>query len=137
MDPARLAAAFAAALQSSDEEAPASDPAATRAGRGAVTSSPDPAATHAGHGAVGSISDPAATHAQPAAVARSDATPPASDAVATAPDLATAIAIAASYGAPIVIAGSLFLVGEARSLLLGAPTDPVWISDPPAAPPAR
>ena len=31
-----------------------------------------------------------------------------------------------------MIAGSLFLVGEARVLLLGAPADPVWVSDPPA-----
>ncbi|HEX3758728.1 MAG TPA: Mur ligase family protein [Kofleriaceae bacterium] len=57
-------------------------------------------------------------------------------AVAAAPDLAAALAIAATYGAPIVIAGSLFVVGEARTLLLGAPTDPVRVSDP-AAPPAR
>jgi len=153
MDPARLAGAFADTMRSSRERAPAFKPVATHAERGVVTSASDPVATqtelgaiasisgpvatHAERGAVGSISDPAATHAQPAAVARSDATPPASDAIATAPDLAAAIAIAATYGAPIVIAGSLFLVGEARSLLLGAPTDPVWISDPSAAPLAR
>ena len=50
----------------------------------------------------------------------------------TAPDLATALARARDLGGPIVIAGSLFLVGEARVLLLGAPADPVWVSDPPA-----
>jgi len=56
-------------------------------------------------------------------------------AVATAPDLATAIDLARTRGATsILIAGSLFLVGEARTLLLGAPTDPVVVSDPSAAP---
>src|SRR5262249_6331075 len=48
-----------------------------------------------------------------------------------APDLATALAIARTHAAPILIAGSLFLVGEARTLLLGAPTDPIFVSDPP------
>jgi hypothetical protein len=33
---------------------------------------------------------------------------------------------------PIVVAGSLFIVGEARVLLCGAEADPVWVSDPPA-----
>ena len=51
----------------------------------------------------------------------------------TAPDLGTALARARALGGPIVIAGSLFLVGEARVLLLGAPADPVWVSDPPAS----
>jgi dihydrofolate synthase/folylpolyglutamate synthase len=51
---------------------------------------------------------------------------------ATAPDLRTALAIAARRAAPIAIAGSLFIVGEARSLLLDAPTDPMPVSDPPA-----
>jgi dihydrofolate synthase / folylpolyglutamate synthase len=64
------------------------------------------------------------------------AAPGAPAAVAAAPDLAAALAVAATYQAPIVIAGSLFLVGEARTLLLGAPTDPVRLSDP-AGPPAR
>ena len=59
--------------------------------------------------------------------------------VETAPDLAHAItaarahAIAAARGRDdglVVIAGSLFLVGEARTLLLNAPTDPLAISDP-------
>jgi dihydrofolate synthase/folylpolyglutamate synthase len=50
----------------------------------------------------------------------------------TAPDLRAALTVAATHRAPILIAGSLFLVGEARTLLLGAPTDPIPISDPPA-----
>jgi dihydrofolate synthase/folylpolyglutamate synthase len=49
-----------------------------------------------------------------------------------APDLRAALAAAAAHGAPILVAGSLFLVGEARTLLLGAPTDPVLVTDPPA-----
>ncbi|HEX5060632.1 MAG TPA: Mur ligase family protein [Kofleriaceae bacterium] len=53
--------------------------------------------------------------------------------IETAPDLATAIARARTLGSPILIAGSLFLVGEARTLLLGAPTDPVVVSDPVSA----
>ncbi len=51
----------------------------------------------------------------------------------TAPDLAHALARARVLGGTIVIAGSLFLVGEARVRLLGAPADPVWVSDPPAS----
>ena len=51
---------------------------------------------------------------------------------ASAPDLRAALAAAAAYGAPILVAGSLFLVGEARTLLLGAPTDPLLVTDPPA-----
>lgn len=51
--------------------------------------------------------------------------------VTTAPDLAAALALARERGATsVLIAGSLFLVGEARTLLLGAPTDPVRLSDP-------
>ncbi len=50
--------------------------------------------------------------------------------VETAPDLAHALAAARGQGDLVVIAGSLFLVGEARTLLLGAPTDPIAISDP-------
>ena len=34
----------------------------------------------------------------------------------------------------VLITGSLFLVGEARTLLLGAPTDPFVVTDPPAKP---
>lgn len=52
--------------------------------------------------------------------------------VESAPDLAAAVARARQLSGPILIAGSLFLVGEARSLLLGAPTDPVIVSDPAA-----
>jgi dihydrofolate synthase/folylpolyglutamate synthase len=48
------------------------------------------------------------------------------------PDLRAALAVAAGYGETILIAGSLFLVGEARTLLLGAPTDPMLVTDPPA-----
>jgi dihydrofolate synthase/folylpolyglutamate synthase len=51
---------------------------------------------------------------------------------APAPDLRAALAAAAVHGETIVIAGSLFLVGEARTLLLGAPTDPMLVTDPPA-----
>jgi folylpolyglutamate synthase/dihydropteroate synthase len=50
----------------------------------------------------------------------------------TAPDLAAAVARARALGGPVLIAGSLFLVGEARTLLLGAPTDPVFVTDPAA-----
>ncbi|HEY0254678.1 MAG TPA: Mur ligase family protein [Kofleriaceae bacterium] len=49
-----------------------------------------------------------------------------------APDLASAVALARTLGAPIAIAGSLFLVGEARVLYAGAPADPIRVSDPPA-----
>jgi dihydrofolate synthase/folylpolyglutamate synthase len=50
-----------------------------------------------------------------------------------APDLAAALALARALAAPdgrIVIAGSLFLVGEARQLLLGEAADPVPTFDP-------
>jgi dihydrofolate synthase / folylpolyglutamate synthase len=62
-------------------------------------------------------------------------------AVEEAPDLPAALdaarRLAAPDGAPILVAGSLFLVGEARVRLLGAPADPIAVSDPaaPAAPP--
>lgn len=67
--------------------------------------------------------------------------------VEVAPDLAAALAIAraAPADAPhapdarapadkprVVVAGSLFLVGEARVLLLGAPVDPIVVGDPSA-----
>ena len=42
-----------------------------------------------------------------------------------APDLPSALALARTLGSEVVVAGSLFLVGEARVLLLGAPADPV------------
>jgi dihydrofolate synthase/folylpolyglutamate synthase len=62
------------------------------------------------------------------------AAPGAPVAIAAAPDLAAALVVAATYQAPIAVAGSLFLVGEARTALLGAPTDPVRVSDPIALP---
>ncbi|HEY1552182.1 MAG TPA: Mur ligase family protein [Kofleriaceae bacterium] len=55
-------------------------------------------------------------------------------AVDAADDLDAALAIAERYAAPIVIAGSLFLVGEARVRLLGAPSDSRRVSDPSAKP---
>ncbi|MCW5808898.1 MAG: hypothetical protein KIT31_41485, partial [Deltaproteobacteria bacterium] len=57
---------------------------------------------------------------------------------AHAPDLATALPlarrIATEAAVPVLVAGSLFLVGEARTLLLGAPTDPFVVTDPPVTP---
>lgn len=50
----------------------------------------------------------------------------------TAPDLRAALA--AAPPGPVLVAGSLFLVGEARVLLLGAPADPYVVTDPPATP---
>jgi len=52
------------------------------------------------------------------------------DIVETAPDLATALARARELGAPVLIAGSLFLVGEARVLCLDAVSDPMFVTDP-------
>lgn len=69
--------------------------------------------------------------------------------VETAPTLAAALARVRDPAGPfyrgasgsvihprpeVVITGSLFLVGEARTLLLGAPTDPYVVTDPPATP---
>lgn len=45
--------------------------------------------------------------------------------IEAAPDLESAVAAARAYGTPVLIAGSLFLVGEARTRYLGAPTDPI------------
>jgi dihydrofolate synthase/folylpolyglutamate synthase len=53
-----------------------------------------------------------------------------------APDLAAAVARARQLGSPVLVAGSLFLVGEARVRYLGAPADPVMLTDPSAAPAA-
>jgi dihydrofolate synthase / folylpolyglutamate synthase len=50
--------------------------------------------------------------------------------VEDAPDLPAALAAARRHGEPILVAGSLFLVGEARVLLLGAPADPIAVTDP-------
>ncbi len=53
-------------------------------------------------------------------------------AVETAPDLTTALARARIIAptTAIAVAGSLFLVGEARVLLLRAPSDPIVVGDP-------
>ena len=66
--------------------------------------------------------------------------------IETAPDLATALARIRDPAGPfhrapsgpvihprpeVLITGSLFVVGEARTLLLGAPTDPYVVTDPP------
>ncbi len=45
-----------------------------------------------------------------------------------APDLATALAMAA--GERVLVAGSIFLVGEARQLVLGEPADATPVQDP-------
>jgi dihydrofolate synthase/folylpolyglutamate synthase len=50
--------------------------------------------------------------------------------VANEPDLASALAHARRLGAQVVVAGSLFIVGEARVMLCGAEADPIWVSDP-------
>ncbi len=55
--------------------------------------------------------------------------------VEAAADLVTAVAIARTRAAgsrPVLIAGSLFVIGEARVAFLGAPADPIAVSDPPA-----
>ena len=44
-----------------------------------------------------------------------------------------AVSLARELGTPVLVAGSLFLVGEARARYLGAPADPIAVSDP--APP--
>jgi dihydrofolate synthase/folylpolyglutamate synthase len=51
--------------------------------------------------------------------------------VETRQDLASALARARELGAPVLVAGSLFIVGEARVQCLGAAADPVVVSDPP------
>ncbi len=50
------------------------------------------------------------------------------------PDLAHALRRASEMMTPVLVAGSLFLVGEARALLLGVPTDPIVATDPVAKP---
>jgi dihydrofolate synthase/folylpolyglutamate synthase len=69
--------------------------------------------------------------ATPDAVAAAFAAAAPDLAIETAPDLAAALALARAKGRPIVVAGSLFVVGEARALLAGAPVDPIAVSDPP------
>jgi folylpolyglutamate synthase/dihydropteroate synthase len=44
--------------------------------------------------------------------------------VETAPELEAAVARARQLGDRVLVAGSLFLVGEARTRFLGAPSDP-------------
>lgn len=60
------------------------------------------------------------------------------------PDVPSALDLAVREAGPddlVVVAGSVFLVGEARAHLLGEPTDPVKVTDPveavPVAPGAR
>ncbi len=65
-----------------------------------------------------------------AAIARSITTLP----VETADDALAAITRARQLGSPILVAGSLFVIGEVRSALLGATSDPIRLSDPPATP---
>ncbi len=50
--------------------------------------------------------------------------------IETAPDVGAAVARARTLGSPVLVAGSLFIVGEARVRFLGAPSDPVSVSDP-------
>jgi dihydrofolate synthase/folylpolyglutamate synthase len=73
--------------------------------------------------------DRAMPPAQLAAIARELAP---AIAIEIADDVVAAIARARQLGSPVLVAGSLFVVGEIRSALLGAPVDPVPISDPPA-----
>jgi hypothetical protein len=47
-----------------------------------------------------------------------------------APDVFTAIARARARAALVVVAGSLFAVGEARAALVGGPIDPIVVTDP-------
>ncbi|MBA3391886.1 MAG: bifunctional folylpolyglutamate synthase/dihydrofolate synthase [Deltaproteobacteria bacterium] len=53
--------------------------------------------------------------------------------VETAADLAAADTLARTHAAPILVAGSLFIVGEARVRYLDAPADPIAVSDPSAS----
>jgi dihydrofolate synthase/folylpolyglutamate synthase len=50
-----------------------------------------------------------------------------------APDLAAALALAAARGERVVVAGSIFLVGEARRIVLGEAADAVAAQDPATA----
>jgi dihydrofolate synthase/folylpolyglutamate synthase len=50
--------------------------------------------------------------------------------VTAAPDFTSALAAARAHGGWTVVAGSLFIVGEARVAELGAPADPVVATDP-------
>jgi hypothetical protein len=75
--------------------------------------------------------------AEPAVVAAAHQLAPAIP-VEAAPDLASAVTAARAHGTPVLVAGSLFLVGEARTRYLGAPTDPIVATESLARPePAR
>jgi len=50
--------------------------------------------------------------------------------VEVARDLEQALRLASDSAEPVLVTGSLYLVGEARELLLGEPADPVRIADP-------
>ena len=52
--------------------------------------------------------------------------------IETADDVIAAIDRARELGTIVLVAGSLFVVGEVRAALLGAPADPLRTSDPPA-----
>ena len=56
--------------------------------------------------------------------------------VEVVPDLVAAVtrARAVALGGPILVAGSLLAIGEVRARLLGAPADPIAVTDPPARP---
>ncbi len=84
-----------------------------------------------------------------AALVRTQVNSPTSIPVEAAPSLAAALARVRDPAGPfhrgptgsvihprpeVVVTGSLFLVGEARTLLLDAPTDPYVVTDPPAVP---
>jgi dihydrofolate synthase/folylpolyglutamate synthase len=108
MAPDELAAVFRAV-----DPASGNDPSAPRA----TTAGGSPDATSA-----------VVSHDAP--TAPSDAAARARFTVETAPDLASALAAARRHGGTIVVCGSLFVVGEARVLLAGAPADPIAVSDP-------
>jgi hypothetical protein len=114
MDPGQLAAVFAR-LPADRAGGSATQPPPDRARGSATQPPPDRAGS--------------ATLPPPSDTSRRRALP-----VATAADLRAALAAAAAHHETVLIAGSLFLVGEARTLLLGAPTDPMFVTDPPAQP---
>lgn len=47
-----------------------------------------------------------------------------------APDLAAALTVAGRYDEPVLVTGSLYLVGEAREILAGERADPLQATDP-------
>lgn len=56
--------------------------------------------------------------------------------VTRSPDLEAALTVAAAGAATVLVAGSLFLVGEARARLRDVPVDPILATDPAATRPA-